>query len=54
MGAFETVGRAKMLEVEGNRQIAAALSGRVRALATRVRGLLGKALRSTPGEHQLP
>ena len=54
MGAFETAGRAKMLEAEGNRRIAAALSARVRALAKRGWALFGKALRSPPGEHQLP
>ena len=51
---FETMGQARILEDEGNRQIAAAVSASARALTKRFWRLFGKAMRSTPGEHQLP
>ncbi len=54
MSIFETMGQAQMLRDEGNRRLASALAVGARTLMRRLGRLLGKALRSAPGEHQLP
>lgn len=54
MNILDTIGQNLLQQHEGGQQLAFALASSARALMRRLGRLFGKALRSAPGEHQLP
>ncbi len=54
MSIFETVGKAALLRAEGDRQLAASLSGALSRLRQSVTNLFARIFVNVPDQHPLP
>lgn len=54
MSIFETVGEAALLRAEGDKQLAASLSGALRRVRELLGNLFGKIFINLPDQHPLP